>query len=298
VIGQPTEPDSDGTLVSDVGSQIKVAVDRWSAGQIGLSDLAVAAGIVAVAATAAWLVRRLSVRWTRRLEGPTATAGLVIGQLASAAIYLFAVALVLEVLGFGLGPVVIIVLILAVAVMFLRPLIQNMSSGLLLQLRGPFAPGDLVETSGVTGVVEAVNTRTVVLITGDGRTVHIPSRDVLDHSLVNHSALGRRRSTISFRVDGGADPAPAAASLCDALANVEEILTDPPPEVVVTGFDGSHTCMDMLIWHEPELPSGRAARDAASRALITAFDGLELNLADPTVHVTRTATTPLPKASD
>jgi small-conductance mechanosensitive channel len=286
---QSTEPSSDGDLVSEVGSEIKVTLDRWSAGQIGLSDFVVAGTIIALAALLAFVVRRLTRRWADKLEGSAATAGLVIGQLLSAAIYLVAVGLVLEVLGFGLGPVVMIVLVLAVGVMFLRPLISNMSSGLLLQLRSPFAPGDLVETQGITGVVEQVNTRTVILVTNDGRTAHIPSEDVLGHPLVNFSAIGRRRSTVTFQVPWGTDLSNVVAVAHDTVAQVVEVSEDPPPEVVISDFDGAHPCVKVLFWHGPEFATERRARDRVCHALVAALEGSDLALADPAIHVTTTA---------
>jgi len=286
---QSTEPTSDGGLISDVGSEIKVAVDRWSAGQIGLSDIVVAGTIVAIAALVAFIIRRLARRWTDHLEGGAATAGLVVGQLLSAAIYLVAVGLVLEVLGFGLGPVVMIALVLAVGVMFLRPLISNMSSGLVLQLRSPFAPGDLVQTQGVTGVVEQVSTRTVILVTNDGQTVHIPSQEVLDNPFVNLSAIGRRRSAITFQVPWGTDLSHLVDVVHDTVAQVVEVLEDPAPDVVVSGFDGAHPCMKVLFWHAPEFAAERRARDRVCHALVAALEGSELALADPAVHVTTMA---------
>ena len=38
--------DSEGGLVSDVGSEIKVTLDRWSLGQLGVSDLLAAASML------------------------------------------------------------------------------------------------------------------------------------------------------------------------------------------------------------------------------------------------------------
>lgn len=57
VVRQPNQDDPSGSgssgnssgddLVSDLGDDIRVTVDRWSAGQLGLSDLVAAGGVVA-----------------------------------------------------------------------------------------------------------------------------------------------------------------------------------------------------------------------------------------------------------
>jgi small-conductance mechanosensitive channel len=283
--GQSGEPGSDGGLISDIGSEIRVAVDRWSAGQIGLTDVLVALGLLAAAALGAWVVRRVTARLTEGLEGPASTASVVVGQLISVAIYLFAMALVLEVLGFSLGPVVIIVLIVTLVVMFLRPLIQNLSSGLLLQMRGPFSPGDVVETNGITGIVEEVKTRTVIVVTNDGKTVHIPSKEVLGSVLVNYSSIGRRRSEMTLLLDEGARVSEMADRLRRAVEGVSTVFDEPPPAVVVAGFEGTRPRLRVLFWHRPELWAERAACDRVGRVLVDLFNSSDMTLADPAVVV-------------
>ena len=55
--------------------------------------------------------------------------------------------------------------------------------------------GDLVMTAGgVLGVVHEITTRTVVIDTSDGRRVFVPNSDVLNDTIINYTALGRRRA--------------------------------------------------------------------------------------------------------
>ena len=276
-----TEPD----LVSDVGSEIEVTLDRWSAGQLGLSDLVVAAGVVVGAVVVAWIVRRIRRRMTRHWEGPAEAAGIVVGQLLSVAIYLFATVLVLEILGFSLGPVIILVLIVVLIVVFLRPVVSNLSSGLLLQLGGLFAHGDVIETNGTLGVVDRSGTRTVVVVTRDGRTVHIPNRDVLDQPLVNYSTIGRRRSELILRLAPGADSRATSVRLTASVAALTETLDDPPVEVVMAGFDGAYPLIRVLFWHGCDLRAERTAVDQVSRALADMIDAQALTLTPESIVV-------------
>ena len=73
---------SEDDLVSEISSDLQVTVDRWAAGQLGLSDLLIAAGLIVAAAASAWLVRRLTDRSTAGLEGPAVTARVVAGQVS------------------------------------------------------------------------------------------------------------------------------------------------------------------------------------------------------------------------
>lgn len=81
---------------------------------------------------------------TRQLDGPAAAAVALIGQIVSIGIYLFATALVLEVIGFAIGPAVIVVLLAVAILLLLRPIVQNLSSGLTLQMRGIYLAGDVI----------------------------------------------------------------------------------------------------------------------------------------------------------
>ena len=89
-----------------------------------------------------------------------------------------------------------------------------------------------------------------------------------------------------------------AADLSNAVADVDFVMNDPSPEVVVAGLDGSHQCVDVLFWHEPDLATERMARDAAGRALLSALDRLEVTLADPIVQVTTPTTAPPSEAPE
>lgn len=287
LLAQTTDSTGEGQqdLLGEIGSEIKVVFDRWSAGQIGVTDLIIAAAIFAVAAVASFLVRRQVRRLTTHLDSSAATAGLVIGRLISLGIYLLAGGLALEVLGFTLGPVVIVALIIWAAVVFARPLMHDLNSGLDLQLRGSLRIGDLVETNGFIGTVGGVNTRSVILTTGDGKTVELPSREVAERALVNFSMLGRRRSTMTLSLPEGADVVEMIDTLHTAVEGVGHVLDEPPPEVVVAGFDGTRTSVSVLYWHSPELWAERVASDRVGRAVLESLEAEGFALSDPAVVV-------------
>lgn len=279
----PTEGQPD--LLSEIGSEISVVVDRWSAGQIGLSELAVAAAILAAAGGGSFLVRRQARRLTAHLDEPAATAGLVIARLISLGIYLFAAGLILEVLGFTFGPVVIVALVVWTAVVFARPMLHDLNSGLALQLRGSLHIGDLVETNGFVGTVQGVSIHSVTLVTGDGKTVEIPSREVTDQALVNFSTLGRRRSEMRLSLPEGADAVEVADRLRTAVEGVGHVLDEPPPEALLTAFDGTGTSVTILYWHGPESWAERLATDRVARAVLELLTAEDIALSDPTIVV-------------
>ena len=235
---------------------------------------------------AAYGVRRITRRSGRELEATSATALNLIGQLISIGIFAFALAIALDVLGFTLGPVLILALLLFVLWVVFRPLIVNVSSGLFLQLRGYCRPGDVVGIDGETGVVDEVNARSVVLQTIDGRTVVLPNDKVIADKIVNFSRIGRRRSDLALRLPGDADLQLVTERVRNVLDGVPSVFADPPPRVVVTGFEGPQILVEVHVWRAPGLDDEIDVRDAVGRALRPLF-ATEVTLADASsvVHV-------------
>lgn len=282
--GDPSSEDSGGDLVSDVGTEIKVTLDRWSVGQLGVSDFLAAAAVVATGFVVAWVLRRLIQRGARRMTGAARTAIGTLGKLVGVSVHLLAAALALEILGFSLGPILILILIAILAILLLRPMITNLSSGLLLQLRGALDAGDLVLTTrDGLGVVQEITARTTVIDTSDGRRIHVPNSSVLNDVIVNYTSLGRRRSSfeVMVRYDENLDRVMSTMRL--ALARTDEVHTDPEPEVQVVRVVGKLVVIRALVWHPPSQEAQRAALDAGIRNVLTDLASSGIALEGPTL---------------
>ncbi|MDH3707471.1 MAG: mechanosensitive ion channel family protein, partial [Acidimicrobiia bacterium] len=176
-------------------------------------------------------------------------------------------ALVLVILGFTLGPVLIIGLLVIVLFLVLRPVIQNFTAGLVLQMRGHCQPSDIVEIDGELGTVEEVNTRAVVLHTADGRTVVLPNDQVIAGKLINYSKLGRRRSHITVRLPPDADVGAFTRHVGVVLGPLPAVLDDPAPQVLLSGFDGQQPWADITSGSAPRSrPSSPHATPSAGRS--------------------------------
>ncbi len=281
--GEPANGDSTN-LVSDVGNEIKVTLDRWSVGQLGVGDV-IAAGVVIVvgivlAEVLTWLIRRS----TRHLAGGGRSAIRTVEKLVSVSVYLLAAALALEILGFSLGPILVIVVIAVVLVLIFKPMITNLSSGLLLQLRGALDVGDMVSTAGgIVGVIQEISTRTTVIDTPDGRRVHVPNSDVLNDVIVNYTALGQRRSAFDIMVGHEEDLELVLSTMHSALVQVAEIHTDPAPEVQAVDVVGKFVVIRSLVWHPPSAQAERGALDGAIRAVVAELAASDIALDGPSL---------------
>jgi small conductance mechanosensitive channel len=275
-VSMQSDTDGDGPLVSDVGSEIKVTLDQWTTGQLGFGDLLIALAIVGVGALLALLASRIAKRMARKHEGAARAAIATVGILVASFLVLFAVALALEVLGFGLGPILILFLLLVVAVLLVRPLITNLSSGVLLQVRGAIEAGNLVKANGVLGVVREINARSVVVDRSDGRRVHLPNTQVLAGKIENYSTLGRLRSSFDLMVSSTVDLDDVTATLMSAFDDLESILDEPRPEVQVVRLAGQLVVLRAYVWHEPTTAAARTAVDEASRSALAGLEAAGL----------------------
>ncbi len=275
--------DDRGDLVSEIGDEIRITFDRWSLGQLGVADLLAAVIVVAAGLVVGWIVRRAVRRSASRLVGGAATAVDTFGRLLAIGANLVAAAIALEILGFGLGPILVLVLIAIMAILLLRPMLTNLSSGLLLELRRVLEPGDLVEVAdGEFGTVVEITTRTTALETPDGLRVHVPNSEVLDHAIVNYTTLGMRRTTIEVMVDAN-DADRAIGAVLDAIVGTNGVADEPSPTVWAARVVGPFVGLRVLIWHAPEQTAQWAAVDATIRAALSALQRVGITTTGPTV---------------
>jgi len=152
-----------------------------------------------------------------------------------------------------------------------RRLMDNFSSGLVLQGTPMFAPGDQIVTESGTGTVLEITGRTVVLNTIDGQNVHIPNKMVIDSPVVNLTELGGRRSTLQVGVAYGTDLDHAKQVLEDAAKECEFAHLEPPPEALVAEFSDHSVVFQLLFWHNPFVLDQYRATDGIARSIARAF---------------------------
>ena len=226
-----------GSLLEQDGSKIDEFVDTSSVTGwdivIGLTILALS---FPLSSAVSWIVGRI----IRKSQMPDALR-LLIKRLARSAVIIIGVAVAVSLMGVSVQWFTVVVIFIAlVAVLMLRPLVENFSAGLLLEARGSFVVGDEIESNGHEGEVKVINGRTTVLQTRDGRRVAIPSTDVLDSSITIYTAFEKRRSSLTMDIAYQADLDDAEAALIDAASSAAGVLDDPAPSVRARDF-GSGT---------------------------------------------------------
>jgi small-conductance mechanosensitive channel len=232
-----------------------------------------AVGIAASAALRTVLGRSLKRGDSERSAADVLTKGM--GWLVVAAALFWSLAL----LGLRVGPLFGALGIGGLAVAFAaQSILANFLASIILQVRRPFRKGDQVTTNDCEGTVESVNFRTVALRTYDGERVMVPCADVLSRPIVNHTTLGRRRTTLEVGVAFGTDLDAARKLLLDRVQHTDGVLERPPCEVWVKEFDESAINLAVRYWHPPDITSLWRVRSHVAVAVKAALDeaGIEI----------------------
>ena len=197
----------------------------------------------------------------------------VVGRIFTTIAVVAGLLYALSILNVHLGAVVGALGIGGLAVAFAaQSILANFLASVILQIRRPFKRGDQICTNDCEGTVEDINFRTVVLRTYDGQRQMVPCADVLSHPILNHTALGRRRTTLEIGVSYDADLGQARDILLKAANSVAEVRERPDPEVWVKSFDDSAVTLAVRFWHAPDIQTLWRVRSAVAVAAKRALD--------------------------
>ena len=201
-------------------------------------DIADALLILVLAWPVAAVIGRLARRLARRIPSTPEYVPELVGRSVRWLVMLIALAWAVSLLGVQVGWFALVVASgLVVFVLMVRPLVENLAAGLLLQSRPSFGIGDQIEINGYRGDVISITARSTIIQTRDWKRIHIPNQDVLDESLDVYTAFERRRSSLDMTVDFVVDPDRAEEVVVSALKDVEGVLDDPGPYVLARGFE-------------------------------------------------------------
>jgi len=159
-----------------------------------------------------------------------------------------------------------------------QDILQNLLAGILLLFRQPFRGGDQISVGDVTGTVEEINIRETVILTFDGRRVLIPNAKVYTDVIHVQTAHQAIRENFVVGIAYEADMASARRVAIEALAGVEGVVADPPPEALFVDLESSTVDLDIRFWCDSRQLEMRRTLDRAIEAVKTAFDaqGIEM----------------------
>lgn len=124
--------------------------------------------------------------------------------------------------------------------------VSNYGSGIAIIITRPFKVDDTLSVHGLTGIVHEVNLGTTKLRTEDGQEITIPNRKILGEILTNSFQYMVVEGMVG--VEYGSDPEKAIALVREAIASIDDIAEDKPPQVGIDSFGESSVDIGYRFW--------------------------------------------------
>ena len=185
-------------------------------------------------------------------------------------------------LGTFLGAAGIVGLAIGFAV---RDTVENFIASIMLSMRQPFRPKDLVEIEGDTGHVIRLTSRATILLSLDGNHIRIPNSTVFKSRIVNFTRNDERRFTFDMGVAGDADIAEAQAIILGALEELPFVLATPGPGVWVNELGDSTISITGAGWIKQHETSIAMAKGEAIRITKARLEAAGIALPEPTFRL-------------
>ncbi len=277
--GTPAAGDDADTWLPD-GEQVRgrfdFTFDRVAAQLAGLvASLPLLLAAIAIIALAGWIggivSRRLHLLRLRTnnpymngLIRNVVRTVIVLGGVLIALDLLNATALVTAVLG-SAG---VVGLVLGFA---FKDIAENYIAGILLSLRQPFAPGDLVVIDGNEGRVVALHSRTTMLMTLDGNELRLPNALVFKAIILNYSRNPRRRFDFTIAIDPAQSIRSSQSLALEQICTIEGVLVDPGPSWTVHEYSPTGIVLRFFGWVDQRESDLGKVRSEAIRLVKGAF---------------------------
>lgn len=176
----------------------------------------------------------------------------LITSLANAAMYILLGLIVASTLGIDVTSIVALASVLTLALsLALQNMVSNIIGGFTILYTQPFHSGNFVEIAGQSGTVQEINMTYTKLSTPDNKIISIPNSAVVAAQIVNYSATETRR--VDINVTASYDI--PTQKVIDALAlagTVDDVLLDPAPAAVITGYGESAISYSLRVWVRTE----------------------------------------------
>ncbi len=137
----------------------------------------------------------------------------------------------------------------AVIGLSLQDTLGNVMSGLALQLDRPFDVGDWVHMGGIDGEIMQMNWRSITLRSLDNHWSVIPNANVARLEIINYSRPTLlQRQHLEIGMSYSHPPGEVKQVLQQAVCRADGVIAEPPPTVLVKGFDSSAVLYDVRYW--------------------------------------------------
>lgn len=210
-----------------------------------VQQYALAFGIKILAAIAFWVIGRwligLAVGMVEKALGRQKVDPTLLRYLGSFITVTLNIVLVIGILGyFGVQTTSLAALIAAAGVaigMAWSGLLANLAAGGFIIVLRPFKVGDFVTAGGVTGTVKEIGLFVTAINTPDNVLTLVGNNKIFGDTIQNYTQNPFRRVDLKAQLSGAADYPAAAALLKERVAQIPNVLSEPPVDVEILEFN-------------------------------------------------------------
>jgi small conductance mechanosensitive channel len=152
-------------------------------------------------------------------------------------------------------------------------------AGFVLLVSRPFEVNDWVVIDQEEGIVTDISIFNTEIRTFDNEVVVIPNDEVTKNNIINRSRNGKLRIQVDVGVDYDMEIARAMELARDTMHVLDEVLDEPPPDVVIDELGASSVVLTLRFWiPDPTIERKWAAQNAVIDGVKNAFeeDGVKI----------------------
>jgi small conductance mechanosensitive channel len=184
--------------------------------------------------------------------------------------------------GLSLGDIIATLGLSTVAIGFVfQDIFKNFLAGILILIQRPFHINDQIIVGEYEGTVEQIDIRTTSLRTYDGEKILIPNSQVFTSAIRVRTAFEQRRTDLAVAVDYNVSLTEVQGILQTAIAEVEGVLDNKPPEIDIVGFGDSSIEFVVRYWTHSRQPQVRQVQTRAIIAIKEALDAAKIDIPYP-----------------
>ncbi|MGJ8611722.1 MAG: mechanosensitive ion channel domain-containing protein, partial [Octadecabacter sp.] len=146
-----------------------------------------------------------------------------------------------------------------------RDTVENFIASVMLSIRQPFRPNDVVEINGDEGKVIRLTSRATILLSFDGNHIRIPNSTVFKSRIINFSQNRERRFMFTLGVDSDADLGSTRELALKTVQDLPFVLNDPAANAWLGDVTDAGTEIVVVGWINQQETSMSLARGEALR---------------------------------
>ena len=169
-----------------------------------------------------------------------------------------------------------------------QPIVKNFASGLILLVEQPVKVGDRVQVDDLRGDIVHIESRATWIRTNDNVVMIVPNSEFIEGRVTNWTANDRNvRINVPLGVSYGSDPEEVRSVLLRVGREHSDVLDDPAPDVIFTGFGDSSLDFELRVWTNRQVTTPKIISSDLYFELFVALksEGIEIPFPQRDLHL-------------